>query len=349
MKLEQDLAALRKLAFKRYDQSHERLRAFHRLAKRIETNPMRRQIWNIYDWLLVPFSLWPIDLLGLSDFLLNAFKKRQALDAPMNLLLELLPEAPKQKAVQEVLEFEEKVIQKGNYEPLIKEPAKFRELEANILADPNFDSAWKMIKKHFDVTQFQNSQGIYRRRMVKERNFRDHWDFSWDEEKARFKLLFDALCYRWQLFGMKGDFPLVLKLTINPTPHGTLIMIPGNWSLDNKRDLNWSAIRRIHQVHGSISQGPKLSQARIEALTEAKYVTQLWDEAGNSGLKGDARIQHVLKKMGKDPRTDPSWVKRRLKQAKAGITSGVQSRTAKGQRIINKPRLPQRSKKTASL
>ena len=317
MRLEQDLAALRKLAFKRYDQSHERLRSFHRLAKRIEANPMRRQIWNIYDWLLVPFSLWPIDLLGLSDFLLNAFRKRQALDEPMNLLLELLPMAPKHQAVQEVVEFEQNVIQRGNYEPLIKEPAKFRELEANMLADPNFDSAWKMIKSHFDVTQFQNSQGIYRRRMVKERNFRDNWDFSWEDEKTRFKLLFDALCYRWQLFGMKGDFPLVLKLTINPTPHGTLIMIPGNWSLDNKRDLDWSAIRRIHRVHGAFSQGPKRSPARTESLQEAKRVSKLWAQAGKKGLKGDCRLQFVFQAMGKDLRTDASWVKRRLRLSRA--------------------------------
>lgn len=205
--LEEDLDALRKLAFKRYDQSHDRLRSFHRLAKKIDANPMRRQVWNIYDWLLVPFSLWPVDILGLSDFLLNAFRKRQALDGPMNLLLELLPEAPKHEAVQEVVEFEQKIIQNGNYDPLIKEPAKFQELEAAILADPDFDSAWKMIKSHFDVTQYQNSQGISRRRMIKERNFRDNWDFGWEDEKTRFKVLFDTLCYRWQLFGMKGDSP----------------------------------------------------------------------------------------------------------------------------------------------
>lgn len=323
--LSEDLNALRKLAFNRYDHSHGRLRSFHRMAKRIEANPLRQQIWNIYDWLLVPFSLWPVDMLGLSDFLLNSFKKRQVFDRPMNLLLVLLPDTPKHEAIQEVIDYEHQVIQNGYYESLLKEPAKFQELEAATLTDPIFNSAWKMIKSHFDITQHQNSEGVSRRRMIRERNFRDNWGFGWDNEKSRFALLFDALCYRWHLFGMKGDFPLTLKLTINPTPHGTLIMIPGQWSLDSKRDLNWAAIRRIHRVHGSIYQGPKLSPARTEILREAKQVSKLWFQAGKRGLKGEQRLEFVLRGTGKDLRTDSSWVKRRLKVARATKTRNVGS------------------------
>jgi hypothetical protein len=49
---------------------------------------------------------------------------------------------------------------------------------------------------------------------------------------------------------MEGDRPLLLKLTVNLTPFGTMILIPGYWSFDPKRDLNWKAITALHRARG---------------------------------------------------------------------------------------------------
>jgi hypothetical protein len=57
-----------------------------------------------------------------------------------------------------------------------------------------------------------------------------------------------------------------------------MIVIPRHWSLDPRRDLDWSLINRLHS-RGAKKQGPKLSPARIQKLDEAKRVKQLWQSA----------------------------------------------------------------------
>ena len=54
--------------------------------------------------------------------------------------------------------------------------------------------------------------------------------------------VFDAFCMRWNLYGMQGDRPLVTKLSVNLTPHGTMIFIPAYWSFDYKRDVVRAAL-----------------------------------------------------------------------------------------------------------
>jgi len=55
--------------------------------------------------------------------------------------------------------------------------------------------------------------------MSQERNLREAgWPFDWSDPRRRFHFFFDAFCYRWKLYGMEHDRPLLLKISVNPTP-----------------------------------------------------------------------------------------------------------------------------------
>src|SRR6185436_14730473 len=116
--------------------------------------------------------------------------------------------------------------------------------------------------------------------------------FSWKTEAERFQNVFDAFCHRWDLYGMElrkipnskiqipnksqnpnpnsvcslseewEDRPLLLKLTVNVTPYGTIIVVPKYWSFDPKRDLKWGAVTSLHKMREVKRQGPKLSPGR---------------------------------------------------------------------------------------
>lgn len=109
------------------------------------------------------------------------------------------------------------------------------------------------------------------------------------------------------------DRPLLLKISVNPTPHGTMIVIPRHWSLDPRRDLDWTLINRLHRARGAKKQGPKMSAGRIQKLDDARQVKRLWQSAKKRGLKGDFLHDHICAGMHRDPRSDPSWWKRLLK------------------------------------
>jgi len=79
---------------------------------------------------------------------------------------------------------------------------------------------------------------------------REHWPVRWRKSADRFHAVFDVFCQRWHLYGMRRDRPLLLKLTANLTPFGTMIFIPTYWSFDQKRDLNWRAITALHKARG---------------------------------------------------------------------------------------------------
>ena len=107
--------------------------------------------------------------------------------------------------------------------------------------------------------------------MAQERNFRPKdWSFSWESEAPRFQNVFGAFCHRWDLYGMEWDRPLLLKLTVNLTPYGTIMMVPRYWSFDPRRDLKWKAITRLHRARSAQKQGLKLGSNRAERREEAR-------------------------------------------------------------------------------
>jgi hypothetical protein len=315
--LSADLGQLEKNAFRMKGRCGSILEQFHALQLKIDAHPASSDAWRIYDWLLVPYSLWPIDFAGIAKHILGLVETGTQFDPDILLLLNLIGGTPNKETQLTVGAFEH-FVEAGKYDHLLKAPEKFRENRSTLQRDADLKKVWRQIKARWDVSVFQNSRGVIRRRMSQERNLRENWGFEWTDPKGKFFLFFDAMCYRWRLYGMERDEPLLLKISVNPTPHGTMIVIPRHWSLDLARDLKWSEIGKLHRAHRPLRQGPKLSLARIEKFKEAKRVLKYWNEAGAKRIRGDLRYEHVLKNMRRSGGTESAhnWVKRHLALAR---------------------------------
>jgi hypothetical protein len=310
-----DLKRLSGLAYHRLESSQDLVRRSHRLRKAGHADLDHLQ--KLYDWLFVPITLWPIDIEGLLRIALDRAAPGRRLDKTMILLIDLLPPLPTSRTQRAVSEHEHSV-QRGNYEPLIRACHKYDQMESQLARDPTFQAPWNSIKAQFDVMKFADHKGIIRRRLVTERSMRDHWPFRWAKTADWFHAVFDVFCQRWNLYGMRGDQPLLLKLTVNLTPFGTMIFIPAYWSFDPKRDLNWRAITGLHKARGVPKQGPKLSANQLAARMEATHAAKLSKEADARKLKGEARISWMLKKLKKDTRTDERQLRRILAKSRDG-------------------------------
>ena len=310
--LKRDLEHLSGLAFRRAEKGQTLVQKFCSLKKQEKGHPDYPLLAEFYPWLLVPLTLWPIDLDGLGNHLLKLIKSGSRFDAKTKLLLNQLG-SPPPASTQSVVALQEHQVQVGNYEPLIKQQHKFDAMEKDLSQNSEFNASWNEIKIRFDVTRYQNHKKIIRRRMVQERNFRSDWDFRWHRNAHQFQVVFDTFCHRWNLYGMERDKPLLLKLTVNLTPYGTMIVIPSYWSFDAKRDLKWKAIKALHQARCACRQGLKLEAIKQARREDSIKIKSLWQEAKALGLKGDARMNWVLKQRGWDPANDESKVKRLLR------------------------------------
>lgn len=310
--LRADLDQLSRLAFHRAEKGRHHIRRFHSLSKQKRLHPDYPSLQRFYPWLLVPLSLWPIDVDGLASHLFDLIDSRQRFDDKTKLLLTQLG-APPTSTAQEVVRWHEHQVQTGSYESLIRQQHKFDAMERELADNPDFRDDWNALKEQFDIARYQNKKKIVRRRMVQERNFRTNWGFCWRKRREQFQIVFDAFCHRWNLYGMEGEKPLLLKLTVNLTPYGTMIVVPSYWSLDAKRDLNWKAINDLHRARGVERQGPKLTAIRQARLEDAKRVRRLWQQAGSEGLRGQARMRWLIERLGWHSATDESKIKRLLR------------------------------------
>lgn len=186
-------------------------------------------------------------------------------------------------------------------------------MEAKLARDPEFKASWQAIKAQFNVDKFRDHKQIIRRRLVSERSIREDWQLRWRSPDDRFRAVFDVFCQHWNLYGMRGDEPLLLKLSANLTPHGTMIFVPAYWSFDPKRDIKWKAITRLHKARGISKQGAKLSANRAAKKREAGRARRLWAEATRGGLKGEKRTLWVMRELNWDMRTDERTLRRLLK------------------------------------
>src|SRR5208337_2957842 len=119
---------------------------------------------------------------------------------------------------------------------------------------------------------------LIRRTMNVERNLRPSFSVNLHRRNDVFQAAFDAFCLRWNLFGVQNDEPLLLKLSVNLTPYGTMIHIPAYWSFDPKRDIRWDAIAKLHRtrVHGR--QGSVLAEGVAERMQNADKLRKLDEE-----------------------------------------------------------------------
>lgn len=233
---QEDLRHLDGLAFSHSRKYSKLIKGFHLLRAAIDKHAHAEKIWNVYGWLLSPLSLWPFDLAIFAEKILNSIRRRERLTTNETLILSFIAEPPHRQQVKAIVEFEHQ-IERGAYEQLLRQDAKYEQIQSTLLGDPELADAWEKIKGAFDVSKFQNKSGIIRRTFCGERNFKPAWPGGTSSIEDQFQAAFDAMCHRWQLWGMEHDKPLPLKLTVHPTPHGIMIVIPRLWSFDVRRDL----------------------------------------------------------------------------------------------------------------
>ena len=316
-KMRDDLLRFQQMAFVRTADCTELIKAFHSLGTKCKTHPSYDSLCRLYQWVHVPLTLWPIDILGLAMHLLQLIRAGKKTDPVCELLLSFLPEPPDAETCDAICEYEHGV-KLGEYEKLVSAQVKYDSKKADLLEDPTFNQEWKRIKEQFDVRKLYDKKNIIRRRMLQERNFRPQdWKFSWESEKERFQITFDAFCHRWVLYGMEGDKPLLQKLSVNLTPFGTIIFIPSYWSFDPKRDLRWKSVTALHRMRGVHRQGPKLSDIQSHRQQEARMAIKFLEQATSAGLKGEARNQWIMGKLGWNPGTDHSKLRRLIKNMKS--------------------------------
>jgi hypothetical protein len=240
---------------------------------------------------------------------LAALEKGKRLNSRQCLLIDLLPEPPDETICAAVADHEHKV-QKGIYENLVKTQAKYSQNELAISSDPQLRRQWAQIKAAFNVQAYRDHKGVIRRTMGAERNLRPSFSVNLRHREDVFRAAFDAFCLRWNLYGMQNDKPLLLKLTVNLTPYGTMIHIPAYWSFDPKRDIRWNAIAKLHRARVLGRQGSALAEGLAQRMKDVKKLRHLDKEALRLGLKSDEKHEFLCAGLGWDPRTSPRRITR---------------------------------------
>jgi hypothetical protein len=306
--LDLDLKKLKARAFDRADWAGEVLRRYHAALPGFDA-ATAQLLEVLHQWMFVPPTLWPFNVQDVLADCLTALAKKQRLNFRHRLLIELLPEPP-DKSICAAVADHELHIQKGDYEHLVRTPAKYAQNELTIKTDPELRRQWERIKAAFDISAYCDHKGVIRRSMSVERNLRPSFSVNLRRREAVFQAAFDAFCWRWNLYGMQNDEPLPLKLAVNLTPYGTMIHIPAYWSFDPKRDIRWDAIARLHRARVPGRQGSTLAEgvaARMQAAGKLRHLDQ---EVKRRGLRGEERHAFLCAGLGWDSRTSPKRLSR---------------------------------------
>ena len=207
----------------------------------------------------------------------------------------------------------------GLAEQAWKAPHKFTAYRQSLLDNPEFHADWATITRHFEVARWRDSRGIIRRSRLPERNWQrpTHPDLGVTTE--RFQVVFDFFCWKWFLYGMRDDEPLLEKLTYTLTPFGTQVFIPGYWNFDPARDIDWKAVTRLHKARGLEKQGEKLTANRRERATQLQRLKKADTEAKAQKLRGKARYEFLKAKAGLAPATDEAQMRRMLRWAESSL------------------------------
>jgi hypothetical protein len=168
--LDLDLRKLKDRAFDRAEWAEEILRQYHSVAPNLH-GAVVRQLRPLYDWLFVPFSLWPFNVQDVLAGCLAVLEAGRPLNARQRLLIDLLP-APPDETVCEAVAAHEWHVQQGRYENLVKTQAKYSQNELAIRTNPELRRQWARIKTAFDVAAYRDHKGVIRRSMSVERNLR---------------------------------------------------------------------------------------------------------------------------------------------------------------------------------
>lgn len=301
-RLQQDLKRLDAFAFHRRDLSEPEIRRYHEI-RRDKGDATVEKVQGLYQWMFVPITLWPFNIQNVFDSCLARVSSGKPLDMEMRLLLEILPAPPDEKVCAVVARHEHDV-QRGRYEELVTTTAKFDAAEKAAALDPALNREWNRIKELWDIDCYRDHKGVIRRTLGAERNLRQPFSVNWRNRAERFQAVFDAFCLRWNLYGMQGDSPLLMKLSVNLTPHGTMIVIPAYWSFDSKRDIRWDAVMKLHRARAAQKQGPVLAEGIEQRRAMAMKLKSLDREATCLRLRGEKRHAFLCNGLGLVEGTD---------------------------------------------
>ncbi len=305
--LQLDLKKIEARAFHRLEWAEPALRRYHAVCQKHTS--AAKSLRPLYEWMFVPPTLWPFNVQDALEGCLAVLEKGKQLTARLKLLIEMLPELPDESVCQAVAEHESHV-QIGFYEHLLNARAKFSQAELTNNTDPELRRQWERIKAAFSVRDYCDHKGVIRRSMNVERNLRPSFSVNMRRRAEVFQAVFDAFCLRWNLYGMKHDEPLLLKLSVNITPYGTMIHIPAYWSFDPKRDIRWDQIARLHRARVPRRQGAAFAQSHEERLRAANKLRQLDAEARQLGLKGQQKHAFLCAGLNWHPETSPKRLSR---------------------------------------
>lgn len=309
--LEQDLQCLDSRAYGPRQWSETVLRAYHRASPSLEGLDGDR-LRKLHDWVMVPLTLWPLEMCDLLRDALKSWRATKALTDQQRLLVDLLPEPP-DSAACEIVARHEREVQGGFYEHVTGKSAKYAQKEEELAGDAEFRTHWARLKAAFNTENHADHKGVIRRTMGTERNLRQEWPNRQRGPHAAFQAAFDSFCLRWHLYGMQHDEPLPLKLAVNLTPFATMIVIPSYWSFDPRRDIRWQEIARLHRARARHRQGTVLKEGREQRGKMAKKLQKLDSQAAKRGLRGEARRSFLVASLGLSPETSDRTL-RRLRQ-----------------------------------
>jgi len=306
--LEHDLKKLKTRAYHVAEWAEDVLRRYHAALPNLQDDAAV-SLRVLYDWMFVPLTLWPFNIQEMLNDLLTAVEKGKRLSRQQCLIIDLLP-APPDETICTAVADHERHVQTGSYENLVKTQAKFSQAELAIRTDPQLQSQWSRIKAAFDVAAYTDYKGVIRRTMGAERNLRPTFTVNLRSRADAFRAAFDAFCLRWHLYGMQNDEPLLLKLAVNITPYGTMILIPSYWSFDPKRDIRWDAIASLHRVRVLGRQGSALAEGLAERMKLAGKLRQLDQEARRLKLIGEKKHAFLCEGLGWVPETSAKRLSR---------------------------------------
>lgn len=303
-----DLKKLTSRAFHMEEWVEREVRRYHAVISSLK-GADAALLAKLHGWIFAPWSLWPCNMQNVMSDCLTAFEQNKRPSPAYCLLVDLLPPAPSDEVCAVVAEHEQNV-QRGIYENLIKTQAKFTQTKLTIESDAELQKQWGKIKAAFKVDVFQDHKGVIRRTMGTERNLRPSFTVNSRRRSEVFQAVFDAFCLRWNLYGMKYDEPLLLKLSVNITPFGTMIHIPSYWSFDPKRDIHWDAIAKLHRARVPSRQGTTIAENFSERMKLSKKLRQLDEDAQRQKLKGQEKHEFLCAGLGWVPGTSSKRITR---------------------------------------
>jgi hypothetical protein len=276
----------------------------------LNRNPERNTLAEAYGWCCLAFwqceSGFPSFPETFARFILGQLRKPQSRSLEVSSLLATLflnAEDPDGwaginhpvLARPEVIRAHETVVKDGKYEEILHAQVKYDEFERQIQASTDLKKEWAEIKRLFPKQT--NGREIVHRSLVPERNWVRGPGANFKTPGDAFQAIFDVFCWKYYLWAMKGDEPLLMKPSVVFTPFGTQIFIPGYISFDSKRDLKLGVVSRLHRARGIRRQGEGFSVGRIERAAKAKQALDLNEQAKAAGLRGDERLLFIADKL----------------------------------------------------